>query len=56
MKWKVKDKTKQTDWYKIFTFKPVRTEDGHIVWLEYVHKRYKVHMSGGEYVYKIIEK
>lgn len=55
MKWKVKDKPKQTDWCKIFAWKPIKTENGYIVWLEYVYKRYKIHMDGGKYVYKTIE-
>jgi len=56
MKWKLKIKNKKTEWYKVFAWKPVRTEDNYRVWLEFVNKRYKVHMSGGSYVYQIIEK
>ena len=55
MKWKLKIKNKKTEWYKVFAWKPVRTEDNYRVWLESVNKRYKVHMSGGSYVYQIIK-
>ncbi len=55
MKWKLKIKDKGTEWCRVFAWKPVRTEDNYRVWLEFVAKRWKVHMSGGSYVYKIVE-
>lgn len=55
MKWKIKPTVKHTEWIKVFAWKPVRTEDNYRVWLEFVAKRYKVHMRGGSYIYKLIE-
>jgi len=53
MKWKAKDIVKKIEWYTVFAWFPVKTEDGYKVWLEKVEKRWKVHMTGGSYVYKL---
>ena len=53
MKWNVKAKSKKTEWFTVFAWLPVTTENHIGVWLEKVEKRYKVHMSGGEYVYRV---
>lgn len=56
MNWKAKVNNKNTEWHIVFAWKPVKTEDNQMVWLERVYIRYKIHMSSGEYVYKLIEK
>jgi hypothetical protein len=52
VKWKPKEKFVNTDWHIVFAWKPVITEDNHMVWLEKVERRYRVHMTGGSFVYK----
>jgi len=53
MKWKAKEIIKKTEWYTVIAWLPVKTEDGWKIWLEHVEKRWKVHMTGGSYVYRI---
>ena len=54
MKWKIKDKPKDTSWHKKFIwFWPVKTEDGYKACLQTVWRRYRVHMDSGKYVYRI---
>lgn len=53
MRWTTKEKIKKTEWFKSFAWRPIKTEEGITVLFEFVYKRYKVHMSGGSYVYSI---
>lgn len=51
MKFKVKDKPKNTNWHEVFVFWK-RTEDGYWVILGKVWRKWRVHMATGEYVYR----
>ena len=51
MKWKAKPIVRNTEWHKVFAWRPVKTEDGFMVLFEMVSRRYKVNMHSGFYVY-----
>lgn len=51
MKFKIKDKPKNTEWHKVFAWKPRRMENGDYIWLESIYRRYRVHMDSGKYIY-----
>jgi len=53
MKWKTKQKVYDTEWHLVFAWKPIKTEDGFSVFLEKVYRRYKIHLNGGSYIYKL---
>ena len=55
MRWKAKEQNKNTNWHIVFAWKFRKTEDNKIVWMEYLERRYKIHMSGGSYIYKTLD-
>ena len=52
MKWKTKPKEVNTNWHKVFVWY-VKTEDGYTVVCETIWRKYKIHMSSGEYIYRV---
>ena len=51
MKWKTKQKERSMVWEKVFVVLPKKTQEGYTVMLQYVWRRWKMHMSSGKYVY-----
>ena len=55
MKWKVEVKTYNTEWHTYFPIWPVKTQEGYNVVFERVYRRWKIHMAGGKFIYKMID-
>lgn len=53
MKWVKKELKMNTEWHLVFAWFPVETECRHMVWLEFINRRYKVNGDSGKYVYRI---
>lgn len=51
MKWKTKIKERKMEWHKVFVILPKKTQDGYTVTMQYVWRRWKIHMSSGKYIY-----